>query len=91
MELPQLDLVYVSFAIFLVATAYQYMRPKGERNYTSIKVAEAYDLIKEGGDIYVLDVRARDEYRKGHLRSAKTFPWLILTSASTRSRGTRKY
>jgi rhodanese-related sulfurtransferase len=74
MELPQLDLVYVSFAIFLVATAYQYMRPKGERNYTSVKVAEAYDLIKEGDNIYILDVRARDEYRKGHLRSAKNIP-----------------
>ncbi len=74
MELPQLDLVYVSFAIFLAATVYQYMRPKGERNYTSVKVAEAYDLIKEGGDVYILDVRTRDEYRKGHLRNAKNIP-----------------
>lgn len=73
MELPQLDLVYVSFAIFLVATAYQYMRPKGERNYTSVKVAKAYDLIK-GDDVYILDVRTRNEYRKGHLRGAKNIP-----------------
>lgn len=73
MELPQLDLVYVSFAIFLVATVYQYMRPKTERNYTSVKVAEAYDLIK-GGDVYILDVRTRDEYKKGHLRGAKSIP-----------------
>ncbi len=73
MELPQLDLVYVSFAIFLVATAYQYMRPKGERNYTSVKVVKAYDLIK-GDDVYILDVRTRNEYRKGHLRGAKNIP-----------------
>ncbi len=74
MELPQLDLVYVSFAIFLAATAYQYMRPKGERNYTSVKIAEAYDLIKENKDTYVLDVRIREEYMKGHLRKAKNIP-----------------
>lgn len=74
MELPQLDLVYVSFAIFLAATAYQYLRPKGERNYISVNVAEAYELIKENDDIYILDVRTRDEYRKGHLRKAKNIP-----------------
>ncbi len=74
MELPQLDLVYISFVIFLVATAYQYMRPKGERNYTSVKVTETYNLIKEGVDIYILDVRTRDKYRKGHLRNAKNIP-----------------
>ena len=74
MELPQLDLVYVSFAIFLIATAYQYLKPKGERNYTSVKVAKAYELIKENKDVYLLDVRTRDEYRKGHLRNAKNIP-----------------
>ena len=74
MELPQFDLVYVSFAIFLAATAYQYMKPKGPRNYTSVKVAEAYDLMKENRDVYILDVRMRNEYRKGHLRNAKNIP-----------------
>ena len=74
MELPQLDLVYVSFAIFLAATAYQYLRPKGGRNYKSVKVAEAYKLIKENKDIHILDVRTRGEYRKGHLRNAKNIP-----------------
>ena len=73
MELLQLDLVYVSFAIFLVATVYQYMRLKTERNYTSVKVAEAFDLI-QGGDVYILDVRTRGEYMKGHLRGAKNIP-----------------
>jgi len=71
MDLPQLDLVYISFAIFMVATIYQYVRPKEERNYTSVKVAEAYDMIREDKDIYILDVRTREEYRKGHLRNAK--------------------
>lgn len=74
MDLPQLDLVYISFAIFMVATIYQYVRPKEERNYTSVKVAEAYDLIREDKDIYILDVRTREEYRKGHLRGAKNIP-----------------
>jgi hydroxyacylglutathione hydrolase len=74
MELPQLDLVYVSFAIFLAVTVYQYLRPKDPRNYTSVKVAEAYDLMKENKDVYILDVRMRDEYRKGHLRNAKNIP-----------------
>ena len=71
MELPQLNLVYVSFAIFLAATTYQYMKPKGSRNYISVKVAEAYDLMNENRDVYILDVRMRNEYRKGHLRNAK--------------------
>ncbi len=74
MDLLQLDLVYISFAIFMVATVYQYMRPKTERNYTSVKVAEAFDLIKEDKEIYILDVRTRGEYMKGHLRGAKNIP-----------------
>jgi len=74
MDLPQLDLVYISFAIFLVATVYQYMRPKEKRNYMSLNVAEAYDLIREDKDTYILDVRTREEYRKGHLRGAKNIP-----------------
>jgi rhodanese-related sulfurtransferase len=74
MKLPQLDLVYVSFAIFLVATAYQYIKPKDPRNYTSVKVAESYDLIKQNKDLYILDVRTRNEYTMGHLRNAKNIP-----------------
>ena len=74
MKLPQLDLVYVSFAIFLAATLYKYMKPKGPRNYISVKVAEAYDLMKENRDVYILDVRMRNEYRKEHLRNAKNIP-----------------
>jgi rhodanese-related sulfurtransferase len=73
MELPQMGIIYSSFALFLLATAYQYIRPKEERKYTSLSVEEARDRIKSG-NVYIVDVRRRDEFRKGHLRKAKNIP-----------------
>lgn len=69
-----MDIIYVSFAVFLLATAYQYLRPKEERKYTSLNTEEAYEKIKSTGDIYLIDVRRRDEFKKGHLRKAKNMP-----------------
>lgn len=74
MELPQMDIVYVSFVLFLIATAYQYLRPKEERKYTSLNTEESYEKIKSTGDAYIIDVRRRDEFKKGHLRKAKNIP-----------------
>ena len=73
MELPQMDIIYVSFALFLLATAYQYIRPKEERKYTSLSVEEAFERIKTG-NVYIVDVRRRNEFNKGHLRKAKNIP-----------------
>lgn len=69
-----MDIIYVSFAFFLVATAYQYLRPKEERKYTTLNVEEALERIKKTGDVYIIDVRRRDEFKKGHLRKAKNIP-----------------
>jgi rhodanese-related sulfurtransferase len=74
MELPQMDIVYVSFALFLIATAYQYLRPKEERKYTSLSVEEAMSKIKTG-NLYIVDVRRKDEFNKGHIKKAKNVPF----------------
>lgn len=66
-----MDIIYISFAFFLVATAYQYLKPKEERNYASLSVEEAYDRLKESSDVYIIDVRRLDEFKKGHIRNAK--------------------
>lgn len=68
-----MDIVYISFLLFLIATAYQYLKPKGERNFTSLKVEEAYERIKTG-NVYIVDVRRQDEFRNGHIRNAKHIP-----------------
>ena len=74
MELPQMDILYISFAFFLVATAYQYLKPKEKRNYASLSVEESFDRLKESNDVYIIDVRRRDEFKKSHLRNAKNIP-----------------
>ena len=73
MELPQMNIIYFSFLLFLASTVYQYMKPKEERKYTTLSVEEALERIKSG-DVYIVDVRRQDEFRKGHLKKAKSIP-----------------
>lgn len=68
-----MDIIYLSFLLFLAATAYQYIKPKEERKYTTLNVEEARERVKNG-DIYIVDVRRQDEFRKGHLKKAKNIP-----------------
>jgi hydroxyacylglutathione hydrolase len=74
MELSQMNIIYVSFALFVLSTAYQYLRPKEERKYVSLNTEDAYDKIQKTGDIYIVDVRRRDEFKQGHLKKAKNIP-----------------
>jgi hydroxyacylglutathione hydrolase len=73
MELPQMSIIYFSFLLFLASTAYQYLKPKEERKYTTLSVEEANEKVKTG-NIYIVDVRRQDEFRKGHIRKAKNIP-----------------
>ena len=74
MELPYMDTVYIAFGIFLLATAYNYLRPKQPRNYTSLDTEEAIEKSKEDDSLLIIDVRQRDEYNTEHLRGAKNIP-----------------
>lgn len=69
-----MDIVYISFIIFLIATIYQYLKPKDQRKYISLTVEEAYDRIRTGEDMIIVDVRTRDEYREGHLMNSRSIP-----------------
>ncbi len=69
-----MDIIYVSFALFIAATAYQYLKPKEERKFTSLNTEEAYEKIRGERAYYIVDVRRRDEFKKGHLRKAKNIP-----------------
>ena len=73
MELPQMNIIYFSFLLFLASTAYQYLKPKAERKYSTLNVEESLERIKNG-DVYIIDVRRQNEFRKGHLRNAKNIP-----------------
>jgi hydroxyacylglutathione hydrolase len=73
MELPQMNIIYISFLLFLASTVYQYLKPKEERKYTTLSVEEANETVKTG-NIYIVDVRRQDEFRKGHIRKAKNIP-----------------
>ena len=74
MELPYMDTVYVAFGIFLLVTAYNYLKPNVERSYTSLKTGEALELIRSTKDITIIDVRDREEFRKNHLKGARNIP-----------------
>ena len=74
MELPYMDTVYIAFGLFLLVTAYNYLRPTVSRNYTSLDSAEAHERIEKGDNMYLIDVRTKEEYRKEHIRGAKNVP-----------------
>jgi rhodanese-related sulfurtransferase len=74
MELPYMDTVYVAFGLFLLVTAYNYMKPSVERNYTGLKTGEALDYIKTTKDVMIIDVRNREEYQRAHIKRAKNIP-----------------
>jgi rhodanese-related sulfurtransferase len=74
MEIPYMDPIYIAFGIFLLATAYNYLKPKQSRNYTSLNVDEAEEKIKEDENILIIDVRNRDEFNVEHIRRAKNIP-----------------
>ncbi|MCB2172523.1 rhodanese-like domain-containing protein [archaeon] len=74
MELPYMDTVYVAFGLFLLVTAYNYIKPSVKRNYTGFKTGEALDFIKSNKDITIIDVRDRKEYHKNHIKGARNIP-----------------
>ena len=69
-----MDTVYVAFGLFLLVTAYNYIKPSVKRNYTGFKTGEALDFIKSNKDITIIDVRDRKEYRKNHIKGARNIP-----------------
>ena len=69
-----MDTVYIAFALFLLVTAYNYLKPKEKRVYTSLKTDEAWDMITGEDDIVIIDVRGREEYNKRHIRNARNIP-----------------
>ena len=65
--------VYIAFGIFLLITAYNYLKPQGSRNYTSLNTEEAKTML-EDKNIVLIDVCSRDEFKAEHLRGAKNIP-----------------
>ena len=49
-------------------------------NINNISGEEAYKLINENNDIFILDVRTKEEYDKGHIQGAKLIPVGVLSS-----------
>jgi rhodanese-related sulfurtransferase len=74
MELPYMNTVYIAFGLFLLVTAYNYLRPTVSRNYTSLDSEEAHEMIEKGDNLMIIDIRTKDEYRKEHIRGAKNIP-----------------
>lgn len=74
MELPYMDTVYLAFGLFLLVTAYNYMKPSVERSYTGLKTDEALKFIKSNKDVTIIDVRNREEYRQNHIKGARNIP-----------------
>lgn len=69
-----MNTVYIAFGLFLLVTAYNYIKPQGSRNYTSLNTKEAKEMIDSNSDIMLIDVRTRSEYDSGHLLGAKNIP-----------------
>lgn len=65
--------VYIAFGLFVLITAYNYLKPQGGRNYTSLGTEEAKEKL-DRDDVLLIDVRERDEYNNEHLRGAKNIP-----------------
>ena len=65
--------VYIAFGLFLIITIYNYIKPQGSRNYTSLNTEEAKTML-EDKNIVLIDVCSRDEFNVEHLRGAKNIP-----------------
>jgi rhodanese-related sulfurtransferase len=74
MDLPYMEPIYIAFIIFLIARAYNYLKPNEPRNYTSLNTEEAWNKIKEGQNITIIDVRNKDEYKTEHIKRTKNIP-----------------
>ena len=66
--------VYVAFGLFVLITAYNYLKPQGSRNYTSLNTGEAKEMLENAQDLVLIDVRKRDEFNPEHLRNARNIP-----------------
>jgi rhodanese-related sulfurtransferase len=73
MELPYMQPVYIAFGLFVLITAYNYIKPQGSRNYTSLDTDSAKEMLDDK-NVVLIDVRNRDEYNAEHLRGAKNIP-----------------
>ncbi len=47
---------------------------KSPSEVKNISVKQAWELTKEWKDVFVLDVRTRDEYNEGHIKGANLIP-----------------
>lgn len=47
---------------------------KSRSEVKNISVKQAKELIEEGRDIFVLDVRAKEEYNEGHIKGSHLIP-----------------
>jgi len=65
--------VYIAFGLFVLITAYNYLKPKKSRNYTSLDTGSAKEML-EDKNIVLIDVSSRDDYNSEHLRDAKNIP-----------------
>ena len=74
MELPYMNTVYITFGLFLLVTAYNYLKPTVERNYTGLKTAEAWELIKDNKNLVLIDVRSAADFRKNRIKGARNIP-----------------
>jgi rhodanese-related sulfurtransferase len=74
MDLPNMETVYIAFGLFILVTAYNYIRPKEERKYTSLDTDEVMDFIKNNSNSIIIDVRGKEEYKSEHIKGAKNIP-----------------
>ncbi len=69
-----MNTVYIAFGLFLLITAYNYLKPKEARNYTSLNIEVSHEMIDNDDTLMILDVRNREEYKNEHIRNAKNIP-----------------
>lgn len=69
-----MNTVYIAFGLFLLVTAYNYIKPSAPRIYKGLKTAEAWEFIKSNDDLVIIDVRNREEYRQSHIKGARNIP-----------------
>ena len=71
----QTQMIVVFAVVVLAAAAYYFMQTgSGDSDYGNVDVAEARNLIREKGELVVLDVRTVSEYESGHLEGAINIP-----------------
>lgn len=67
--------IFLSISFFSLNTTAISVNAKPVEGYVNVTVTEAYNLIENTTNLFILDVRTEDEYEAGHINNSYLLPY----------------